>query len=571
MTALPPFLYFIKKSPLARFFIIAFSFAILLFVSFFISIRVWRKPVIEKLSPQLASPGDIVKIYGKHFGSEQGRGFVSFGKSRLTASAYLNWSDNEISLVLPLNVEDGLVYVSNGKFFSKPTFFANERTLPHSPIVNTKNANPLIANVSKEKLCVGEVLVISGEHFGDEQNASAVYFSSGRLTNSEGNFLREKNNATSPEAVSLQTFFKASTYDYELWSENEIRVRIPDGSASGAMFVETEAGQSSHTKLTIDTKSGEKKFSSPHTYIIQLANDIENISAAKNETINVYIPTPPISSAQNFSEITECIPEPFIKNYENCVFYQLQVQKKFSQNKQRFSENCVVSVYEVQTKVAKNAGEKSDAMNEKLFSLATQADSFVPANDERIKNLATEIVGNEKNNYQKAKKIYDYLLENFSLSKLKTKSLPLDALKNKKADAYDFAILAVALLRSLGIPSFVDAGVLVEKDLKTKEHWWCEFFVNDVGWIPFDLALASGMQWDTWNETTDAKAFYFGSLDSQHIMISRGVNNIQATSASAKIVMRPKTYALQTIWEEASKQIARYSSLWPSPIVLGVY
>ena len=66
--------------------------------------------------------------------------------------------------------------------------------------------------------------------------------------------------------------------------------------------------------------------------------------------------------------------------------------------------------------------------------------------------------------------------------------------------------------------------------------------------------------------------FYFGNLDSQHIAFSRGINEIKQTmSAKNKIVYRPKTYALQSIWEESSEGNVNYSSLWNTPVVLGLY
>ena len=45
----------------------------------------------------------------------------------------------------------------------------------------------------------------------------------------------------------------------------------------------------------------------------------------------------------------------------------------------------------------------------------------------------------------------------------------------------------------------------------------------------------------------------------------------QTISQNSKIVYRPKTYALQSIWEESSEGNVNYSSLWNDPIVLGLY
>ena len=69
----------------------------------------------------------------------------------------------------------------------------------------------------------------------------------------------------------------------------------------------------------------------------------------------------------------------------------------------------------------------------------------------------------------------------------------------------------------------------------------------------------------------DAKSYYFGNLDGQHIVFSRGWNDIKPGPQNNKTVYRPRSYALQSIWEEASGKVIKYSSYWADPIVIGVY
>ena len=68
-----------------------------------------------------------------------------------------------------------------------------------------------------------------------------------------------------------------------------------------------------------------------------------------------------------------------------------------------------------------------------------------------------------------------------------------------------------------------------------------------------------------------ARDYYFGNLDSHHIVFSRGYNEIKPFAQDNKTVKYPKSFALQSIWEEASSNTAKYSSYWSVPAIKGVY
>ena len=209
-----------------------------------------------------------------------------------------------------------------------------------------------------------------------------------------------------------------------------------------------------------------------------------------------------------------------------------------------------------------------------FFKNATAADSLIQCTNEDVITLAKEIIGKETNPYIQAKLIYDYLLRNYTLrdSLRKSDASPLDLLKSKKGDAYDLAIFYTTLLRAAGIPAEPVAGILVDSEMKNQAHWWTEFYVEGFAWIPVDVALGMELPYKAFRPVENSAEFYFGNIDSQHIAFSKGWNEIKQTiSQNSKIVYRPKTYALQSIWEESSEGDVNYSSLWNDPIVLGLY
>ena len=137
--------------------------------------------------------------------------------------------------------------------------------------------------------------------------------------------------------------------------------------------------------------------------------------------------------------------------------------------------------------------------------------------------------------------------------------------------AYDFEIIITALCRSAGIPTIPVSGILVDTTMKTRNHWWAEFYLEGIGWIPVDPAMGSCLEFKIIHPRQSPANFYFKRLDAQHIAFSRGWNNIKSAQQSERKVYYPKSYGLQSVWEEATEDTLRYSSYWTPITVLGVY
>ena len=91
--------------------------------------------------------------------------------------------------------------------------------------------------------------------------------------------------------------------------------------------------------------------------------------------------------------------------------------------------------------------------------------------------------------------------------------------------------------------------------------------------MPVDVSLGDGLEYKVWTEnmTSAPVEYYFGNMDSHHIVFSRGYNDIKPFAQDNKTVKYPKSFALQSIWEEASSNTAKYSSYWSVPSIKGVY
>ena len=508
--------------------------------------------------------GDVIQIQGRNFGSKRNMSYVEFAGTKLTASSYVSWTDDCIKLVLPEGISDGLVVVGVDGIRSKPAMFANEDGIP-IPVVEDKYLkDPYIDALSVYEANVGDTLIIYGNNFGESRNQSKVYFSAVYNTN-------DKNSLGESIFIPVSEFEQG----YEYWTNSEIHVRVPDGASSGGVVVEVGGQKSDSQDIIILKKIGDKKYLDRKIYLINYTADIADVtvSGGSEAIITLRCPIPVIVPSQNNVEITEIAPSPILQNYQQNIIHQYMLGKN-AENKKIFSQTFVVSEYEINTDVKpEKVSSVKDKNRPAFLKSLTQADSIVPSDADEIKKLANSIVKKEVNPYRQAQLIYNYMKNEFKILEetRKDNANPIDLISQKKGDAYDFSIIYAALLRSVDIPCIVDCGVLIGKDLKTKAHWWCEFYIKNFGWIPVDIALGSGLKYDDWNSVQEPEKYYFGNLDSHHILFSRGMNHIKSFSQDSKIVQRPKAFALQSFWEESSDGAVKYSSYWSDVVVDGVY
>lgn len=563
------FSYSLRKYPVVRVLSVVFIISLILGAIYLIGFRTKLVPEITSVVPPVGSPGDLVVINGENFGAVRDMSYVEIAGSKLTASSYISWSDNCIKIVLPANVQDGLLVVGTKEMRSKPALFANEVEIPVPVPAVQQVTKPVITMLSSDKLSVGELLVISGNNFGDSKNQSKVLF-----TMDCNNKISEADYKN--VALLTENMIPASEddFDYVSWSNTEISVRVPDGASSGLVIVDTGREKSDPKEFVVNTEAGRKEYLNKKIYLVEYTADIADVVTNDISTITLRCPVPFSSPAQPQVEITDVVPEPILVNYQNNLIHQI-TRSRNNTPKSVFKQNFVLPVFEVRANVnvTKIGNYKNTEKN--LLSGALKADTLIPCDDKSVKELCEKIIGREKNPWSKAKFIYDYMCENFSvLSKVrKGDSDPLDLIKKGNGDAYDFAVICTALLRAAEIPAYTDSGILVNQDLQTQTHWWCEFYIDKVGWIPCDPALGAGLEYKQWTDSdvVDAKNFYFGNMDSHHIMFSRGWSQLKPFSADSKIVQQPRSFALQSIWEEANKDTAKYSSYWSVPVVKGVY
>ena len=524
-------------------------------------------PRIVSLDPVSFAPGEIVSIRGRHFGASQKDKHVLFDSSPLTKSSYISWSDEEIKVRIPASADSGLLQVSTMFGTSNPEMIIASARLPARPENSSRvNVGPAIRAINPVEAAIGSLVEIEGINFGSNLQFSAVRFSRnaagidtvGESLDGGAANISRNSSYVEPEDPGLM---------YESWDDKKIAVRVPEGAGTGTIVVSTPQGQSAPFSFKVRQGSGAKYLYSPAVYSVQFRIDIKKSSKKPNESIVLYLPNPAGTLSQKLETMQEENPAPFMADFGNVAVFKLM---DFLGNTAFVSRTALVSVLGVETDLGGFRDSFPDGKVPGFLQGYLIEDALVPARAKEVLALSAKIIGKEKNLQKKASLVWDWLRKNLSW---KTASGPRDsvlsAIRDGKAGTRQYSLLACALLRAAAVPAVPLSGFLARKDGVSVPHFWLEYYLPAVGWIPFDPVLGLGSEPGGFDASLDNPLNYFGSLDNRHIAISRGITNVTPMLGGSDMKTDKVQWSFQTLFEE-SIGIA-YESTWHDIDILGVY
>jgi hypothetical protein len=504
--------------------------------------------------------GEILTIRGENFGSPGDESYITIGGIPPTGSSYIEWRDDFISLTVPEFGEAGLVYVHRGGKKSNPMLFSNKATLPQPMERDEVGIGPRIFSITPPSGSVGSLITIKGSGFGSSREESGVFFA----WNAESSLAApaETRNAE-PESIEV---FDAE-FGYDLWSEREIRVRVPDGAVNGNLEVRTSRGNSQPVSFEVTEKSGSKTFKDKWIYSFSYSVDIQAAETSLPNTLYLWMPHPVTSSSQRNTRLLSRSREPFVDNFRGATLFQLTDLAPMG--KERISQSYLVTVYTIETSV-KSPPVRLDT-GSPVATIHTQPTSLIPSDDPRVAEQSKILTGREANPYEKARKIYQWFIQEGKIQRGFLSGGITEALEQGRMDSYTASLLFCAMARAAGIPAIPVSGVLVSRTLTASRHYWAEFWLEGFGWIPLDPALGAGAAPPSFILREDRASYYFGNLDNQRITFSRGQTVLSQMDPRGRLAAHNRDYALQNLWEEAVGGLESYSSLWSDVTISGIY
>ena len=157
--------------------------------------------------------------------------------------------------------------------------------------------------------------------------------------------------------------------------------------------------------------------------------------------------------------------------------------------------------------------KKNTSLYKKYTSEREKHILFTP----RIKELATQIVGNEQNPLLKIKKIYEWInhIPWASAREYSTlDNIPEYVLDNKHGDCGQVSLLFITLVRYCGIPAKFQSGFMMHPGGKNM-HDWAQVYFEGIGWVPVDQSFGLFP-----SDNQDEKYFFITGIDSYRMIVN---------------------------------------------------
>ncbi|MBZ0201081.1 MAG: transglutaminase-like domain-containing protein, partial [Ignavibacteriaceae bacterium] len=158
----------------------------------------------------------------------------------------------------------------------------------------------------------------------------------------------------------------------------------------------------------------------------------------------------------------------------------------------------------------------------------------------KIKNLAAEIIGNEKNPYNIVKKIAVWINDNIPWASAREYSTLENisdyCITNMHGDCGIKSLLFITLARCSGVPAKWQSGWMMHPPV-INLHDWTEVYFEGYGWVPVDPDF--GIQN---SDDEKVKYFYTNGLDSYRLIVN---DDISRDYFPAKIYPRSETVDFQ--------------------------
>jgi len=237
-----------------------------------------------------------------------------------------------------------------------------------------------------------------------------------------------------------------------------------------------------------------------------------------NSTLTQYCP-PYQESQLLLNTITgyDVIEKGFIDKFNNTYDLFNSTLSKFDTI--TLSQNYNITLNEISFKDIQNEDIGVYNPGDEIHTLYNVTEQFYECNNTSLIDRSNNIVGTENNTVEKARKIFDWIINNIDYQDQINEIGALEAYNQRSGDCSDFSDIMITLLRIQSIPARKVTGFLITNnpshnpkvgnkylfdlnyDGATKSassaneilgHAWIEYYVPDIGWIACDPTWGEG-------------------------------------------------------------------------------
>jgi hypothetical protein len=474
-------------------------------------------------------------------------------------------------VVIPSEVNSGLIYVHTKSGRSDGLFFTNEASLPINPDPGDSengSSEPVIISISPSGAAIGSRMRITGENFGRFPEECNVYFP--LFSDDEG-------------AERL-----VDHRDFVSWSEQEVVLHVPPGADGGILYLEADGVRSNPFPVSVNKPAGGVFYTDKAVRSVVADVEIQNIDLLERDASRGLAPFKPALREYDAAAVLEknkrfplAYPDP--KNFfyfwfplpqnipsqgnsssdaneqepylqgQGAVLYRIE---NLSPNKScRISRSHSVDRYTAEMRMNMDLIPRNYNQGDPNYYNYIKPDRFIPSDRKEIINAVWQAI-TYKTPYYRSTQIHQYLLNRLEFDPEAGMRDALETLKQNTGGSFGYAALFCALQRSIGIPSRIVGGLLLEPGGSWVPHFWSEFYLTGIGWLPVDLALSDR----AYGVEPPEELYYFGNLDNRRIAFSQGILDTEIMGPGGSMLLFPDNgFSLQSVYAEYSGDLLSYS------------
>ncbi len=194
-----------------------------------------------------------------------------------------------------------------------------------------------------------------------------------------------------------------------------------------------------------------------------------------------------------------------IPNSQDCqtVVYRITLQGDsdpsvaFARDRHQVVKNVKNNTFEIEVTAIRRPEKRESAG--KVDDEFLKSNYFINCDDDKVKKLALQAVGAEKDPWKRAQKIERWVKRNMNKMKSQNYSEAMatadHVARTLEGDCTEYAMLAAAMCRAVGVPSRTALGLVYFEDRGDRPflafHMWTEVWINGQ-WLGIDATLGRG-------------------------------------------------------------------------------
>jgi len=283
----------------------------------------------------------------------------------------------------------------------------------------------------------------------------------------------------------------------------------------------------------------------PKESMITYTHLTTNFGPGKVKTADIYLPIPENRVNQKIlQKINYAIKPDIVTDKWGQQIAHFHKENLLSGQQFEVTETINVETYNVRIFIFPDKVGSFSSIPQAILKKYLVNDAKYKYDNPVIQNAVKEAVGNEKNPYWVARKIYDYLMPKMYYKMTGGWNTAPTVLARGNGSCSEYSFVYIAMCRAAGLPARYVGSIAQRGEKRAMDdvfHRWVEVYLPNYGWVPVDPS--GGDQ-----KSPAAQARYFGHLSNRFLITTQsggGSEYMNWTYNSNEFyTTSPKTYVV---------------------------